>query len=169
MRAAHGVRFPLLSLFTVFLLQGALMWIVSLPLQAGIARGAQAAWGLLDAVGLALYGIGLAFETIGDAQLARFAGDPRHAGQVMDSGLWRYTRHPNYFGDCLVWWGLGSIALSTGAWWSLAGPVIMTVLLLRVSGVTLLERDISNRRPGYVQYAARTSAFFPWPRRTARR
>jgi steroid 5-alpha reductase family enzyme len=86
----------------------------------------------------------------------------------MDRGLWRCTRHPNYFGDCLVWWGLGAVALSTGAWWSLAGPALMTLLLLRISGVTLLERDIGERRPGYAEYAARTSAFLPLPRRAPR-
>jgi steroid 5-alpha reductase family enzyme len=162
MRAAHGHRFPLLSLFTVFLLQALLAWTVSLPLQAGIRLGAARPFGSLDALGLTLFGVGLAFETAGDLQLARFLRDPAHAGQVMQRGLWRYTRHPNYFGDFLVWWGIGAVALAAGAWWSLAGPALMTVLLLRVSGVTLLERDIGERRPAYAAYAARTSAFFPW-------
>lgn len=166
MRAAWGRRFPAVSLFTVFLLQGALMWVVSLPLQVGVARGATAPPGLLDVAGLVLFGVGLAFEAVGDAQLARFLADPASAGQVMQTGLWRYTRHPNYFGDALVWWGLGLVATSAGPAWLLAGPALMTFLLLRVSGVALLEKDIGGRRPGYAEYAARTSAFLPLPPRS---
>jgi steroid 5-alpha reductase family enzyme len=163
MRATHGERFWIVSLFTVFLLQGALMWTVSLPLQAGAALGRETPLGPLDAVGAAIFGVGLAFEAVADAQLARFLADPANRGQVMDRGLWRFSRHPNYFGDFLVWWGLGAVALSAGAWWALAGPAVMTALLLRVSGVTLLEQTIGERRPGYAEYAARTSAFFPRP------
>lgn len=161
MRAGHGERFAAVSFFTVFLLQAALMWIVSLPLQAGAALGRASPLGVLDAAGALLFVAGLAFESIGDAQLARFLSDPASRGRVMQRGLWRYTRHPNYFGDFLVWWGLGAVALSAGAWWSLAGPWVMTVLLLRVSGVTLLEKTIAERRPEYLAYAARTSAFLP--------
>jgi steroid 5-alpha reductase family enzyme len=165
MRAHRGDRFPLASLFTVFLLQGALMWVVSLPLQAGAARGASAPLGLLDAAGVTVFAVGLAFEALGDAQLARFLADPAHRGQVMQSGLWRYTRHPNYFGDALVWWGLGLVAAAAGAAWSLVGPALMTFLLVRVSGVSLLEKDIGERRPGYAEYVRRTSAFLPRPPR----
>jgi steroid 5-alpha reductase family enzyme len=168
MRDAWGSRFPAASLFTVFLLQGALMWMVSLPLQAGALLGAGRPLGLLDALGLASFGIGLCFEAASDGQLARFLSDPGNAGKVMQTGLWRYTRHPNYFGDALVWWGIGLVASSAGPWWSLAGPALMTFLLLRVSGVALLERDIRSRRPDYADYVARTSAFFPWPPRKAR-
>jgi steroid 5-alpha reductase family enzyme len=108
-----------------------------------------------------LWGTGLAFETIADWQLAAFK---RRGGRgVLDRGLWRYTRHPNYFGDFLVWWGLGTIAAAGGTWWTLAGPVLMTLLLLKVSGVALLEQSIVERRPAYRDYIARTSAFFPWP------
>jgi len=165
MRAAWGARFPVASLFTVFLLQGVLMWIVSLPLQAGAAQGGARPLGLLDALGLALFAVGLAFEAIGDAQLARFLAAPGDAGRVMQTGLWRYTRHPNYFGDALVWWGIGLVAAGAGPWWSLAGPALMTFLLVRVSGVALLEKDIGSRRPGYADYVARTSAFIPLPPR----
>ena len=165
MRAQRGEGFPLASLFTVFLLQGALMWVVSLPLQAGAARGATVPLGLLDAAGVAVFAVGLTFEALGDAQLARFLADPAHRGQVMQSGLWRYTRHPNYFGDALVWWGMGLVAAAAGAAWSLVGPALMTFLLVRVSGVSLLEKDIGLRRPGYAEYVRRTSAFLPRPPR----
>jgi len=163
MRAAHGERFGWVSLFTVFLLQAVLMWLVSLPLQAGAALGREAPLGLLEGLGAAVFAGGLAFEAVADAQLARFLADPASRGQVMDRGLWSWTRHPNYFGDFLVWWGLGLAALGAGAWWALAGPALMSALLMRVSGVTLLESTIAGRRPGYAAYAARTSAFFPWP------
>jgi steroid 5-alpha reductase family enzyme len=165
MREAWGSRFPAVSLFTVFLLQGALMWVVSLPIQAGARDGAVRPLGALDELGVALFAVGLAFEAVGDAQLARFLSDRGNAGKVMETGLWRYTRHPNYFGDALVWWAIGLVACSAGAWWSLAGPALMTFLLLRVSGVTLLEKDIRSRRPGYAAYVTRTSAFLPWPPR----
>lgn len=165
MREAWGDRFPLVSLFTVFLLQGALLWFVSLPVQAGAAMGASRPLGWTDALGVALWAAGLGFEAVADAQLARFLARPESAGRVMQEGLWRYTRHPNYFGDALVWWGIGLVALSAGAAWALAGPALMTFLLVRVSGVALLEKDIAHRRPGYAEYAARTSAFVPWPPR----
>jgi steroid 5-alpha reductase family enzyme len=165
MRAAHGRRFPLVSLATVFLLQAALAWVVSLPLQAGAALGRDRPLGPLEAAGALLFAAGLAVEAIADAQLARFLADPFNRGRVMDRGLWGWSRHPNYFGDALAWWGLGLAGLGSGAWWALAGPAVMTVLLLRVSGVTLLEATIGERRPGYAAYAARTSAFVPWPPR----
>jgi len=165
LRQAHGARFALVSLFTVFLLQAGLMWAVSLPLQAGAAIAPGSPLGLLDAAGTALFLVGLTFESVGDAQLSHFLRDPANRGRVMQGGLWRYTRHPNYFGDFLVWWGLGAVSLSTGAYWALLGPALMSFLLLRVSGVTLLERTIGERRPEYVSYAKRTSAFFPRPPR----
>jgi steroid 5-alpha reductase family enzyme len=163
MRATWGDRFPLASLFTVFLVQGALLWGVSLPLQAGAALGASRPLGLQDAAGVLLFVVGLGFEAVGDAQLARFLRDPSSRGRVMETGLWRYTRHPNYFGDALLWWGIGLIGAATGAWWCLAGPALMTFLLVRVSGVSLLEKDIAGRRPDYVAYVRRTSAFLPRP------
>jgi len=163
MRAAHGPRFPFVSLVTVFLLQGVLMWIVSLPLQVAQRPGANSGLGWLDALGLLLWATGLCFEAVADAQLARFKRSASERGQVMDHGLWRYSRHPNYFGDFLVWWGFGVMALATGAWWALAGPLVMSVLLLKVSGVAMLERTIADRRPAYRDYVRRTSAFFPWP------
>jgi len=163
MRAGWGDRFPLASLFTVFLLQGALLWVVSLPLQAGSALGAGHPLRALDAAGVLLFAVGFGFEAVGDAQLARFLSNPSSRGRVMETGLWRYTRHPNYFGDALLWWGLGLLGAATGAWWCLLGPALMTFLLVRVSGVSLLEKDMAGRRPDYVAYVRRTSAFLPLP------
>jgi steroid 5-alpha reductase family enzyme len=167
MRRHHGERFGRVSLVTVFGLQGLLMWFVSLPLQVAQL---SAAGGLspLDALGALLFAVGFLFESVGDLQLARFKAEPKNAGRVMDRGLWRYTRHPNYFGDCLVWWGFGAIASATpGGVFTLASPLLMTFLLLRVSGVALLERSIGRRRPEYADYQRRTSAFLPLPPRGA--
>ena len=111
-----------------------------------------------------MFAVGLFFEAVGDEQLRRFKADPTPRAQVMDRGLWRYTRHPNYFGDFCVWWGLWLIALPAGGtWWTLVGPVVMSTLLIRVSGTALLERDMAKRRPGYADYIERTSGFFPLP------
>jgi steroid 5-alpha reductase family enzyme len=167
MRRHWGARFALASLVTVFGLQGVLMWFVSLPIQAvHVSPGGPL--GALDAAGVLLAALGLFFEAVGDAQLARFRADPANRGRVMDRGLWRYTRHPNYFGDCCVWWGLYAIAAATPLGvWTIASPLLMTFLLLRVSGVALLERSIGKRRPDYAAYAARTSSFVPRPPRRA--
>ena len=137
------------------------MWFVSLPVQVVQLSGADGL-GILDALGVAIFATGLAFESVGDFQLARFRADPANQARVMDRGLWRYTRHPNYFGDCLVWWGLFTIGLSTPLGvFTLASPLLMTFFLTRVSGVALLERSIGKRRPGYADYVRRTSAFVP--------
>lgn len=166
MRAYHGERFWWVSLFTVFLLQALILWFVSLPIQVVAAIGGDVPpIGWLDVLGLLLWCTGLAFEAVGDWQLSRFQADPRNTGKVMARGLWKYTRHPNYFGDCCVWWGIYLIAASGGAWWTLGSPVLMTILLLRVSGVTLLEKTIVDRRPDYAAYQARTNAFVPGPPR----
>lgn len=163
MRKRWGARFPLVSLGTVFGVQGVLMFLVSLPVQLGQA-GTEPDLGWLAAAGVAVWAVGLFFEAVGDAQLARFKKDPDSAGRVMDRGLWRYTRHPNYFGDACVWWGIALVAAETPVGrWGLIGAVMMTVLLRRVSGVTLLEKSLSKRRPGYADYVARTSAFMPRP------
>jgi steroid 5-alpha reductase family enzyme len=162
MRNRHGARWPLRSLLQVFALQGALMWLISLPVQAAERAEGAGALGWLDALGAALVLAGVFFEGVGDAQLARFKGDPANAGQVMDRGLWRYTRHPNYFGDFLVWWGLYGFAVASGNAWTVGSPALMSFLLLRVSGVTLLEKSL-RKRPGYEDYVRRTSAFFPRP------
>jgi steroid 5-alpha reductase family enzyme len=164
MRERWGDRWPLRSLFTVFWLQGAVMWVVSLPVQAGVHDPTPAGLTWLDAVGAAVWLVGFLFEAVGDAQLTRFKADPANRGQVMDRGLWAWTRHPNYFGDFTVWWGLWLVALATtSAWWTFVGPAAMSVLLIRVSGAAPLEKGMRSSRPGYEAYVARTSAFFPRP------
>ena len=167
MRRQHGPRFPLVSLLTVFLLQGVVMWTVSLPLQ-----GAQSSAGTsltIQVFGAVVWGVGFVFEAVGDWQLARFKADPANRGRVMDRGLWRYTRHPNYFGDSLVWWGLYGVSFATGSpWWSAVGPLLMTFCLLKFSGVTLLEKSLHDSKPEYAAYVARTSAFVPLPPRMSR-
>jgi len=159
-RQRNEPHFEWKSLYLVFGLQAVLAWIVALPLMASVASDAP--WRMLDTLGVAVVAFGLAFETMADAQLARFKADPAQRGRVMASGLWRYSRHPNYFGECCVWWGMGLVAVSAGLWWTLISPVMMTVLLLEISGVALLEKDIGDHRPGYADYVRRTSAFIPW-------
>jgi len=164
MREHRGASFVYSSLWIVFGLQAAILWIVSLPLQVGIYYAASE-WHPLHVIGLVVWLVGIVFESVGDYQLARFKSDPASAGQVMDRGLWHYTRHPNYFGDFLVWWGLflvslaGTVALT---WWTIAGPLLMSWFLMRVSGVPLLEQSLRNTRPQYADYIRRTNAFFPW-------
>jgi len=165
LRRRYGERFPLVSLFLVFGFQGLGMWAVSLPVQAAQVPDSPAALTALDFVGVGLWSVGMLFETVGDLQLARFRADPRYRGKVLDRGLWRYTRHPNYFGDFCVWCGLYLLALATGeAWWSVIGPLTMLFVLLRLSGVPVMEQHLRHRQ-GYQDYVQRTSAFFPWPPR----
>ena len=168
MRRHWGKRFWIISLGTVFGLQGVLMWVVSLPVQVahvGDFRDSALSSALV-VIGAALYVLGLGFEVIGDLQLARFKANPANDGKVMRVGLWRFTRHPNYVGDACVWWGVGLVALSvTGTWWALIGPLVMNVLLVRVSGVALLERSLRKRKPDYEEYVRTTSAFVPRPPR----
>ena len=162
-RRNNDPGFAFKSLYIVFGLQALLAWVISLPLLA--AATSTAPLGVLDAVGCALWLIGFVFEAGGDWQLARFTANPANAGKVMDRGFWGWTRHPNYFGDACAWWGLGVLGIAAGGWWSIPGPLLMTLLLLQVSGVTLLEKDIGERRPGYADYVRRTSAFLPRPPR----
>jgi steroid 5-alpha reductase family enzyme len=161
-------NFALWSLFGVFGLQGILAWIVSLPVQIAMHDATPHRVGALAVVGGAVWLVGLLFESIGDWQLARFKANPASAGQVMDKGLWGLTRHPNYFGDFCVWWGLFLVAVECGsAIIGIVGPIVMSILLTRVSGKDLLERTIGKRRPGYAEYVKRTNAFFPGPPRKA--
>jgi steroid 5-alpha reductase family enzyme len=158
-RRRNEPNFAFKSLFLVFGLQAVLGWVVALPLMAAVASAAPL--DALDAAGLALFAFGFTFEAVADAQLARFKADPAQRGHVMDRGLWRYTRHPNYFGEFCLWWGAWLVAASAGAWWTVVSPLLMTMLLLRVSGVALLEKDIAERRPAYAEYVRRTPAFWP--------
>ena len=163
MRKRWGDRFPIISLLTVFTLQGALMWVVSLPVQLGQVPD-DPGLGVLAMIGTVVWVIGFSFEAGGDHQLARFKADPANEGKVMDRGFWRYTRHPNYFGDACAWWGIALVAAESGLGaWGIIGAVVMTILLLRVSGVALLEKSLKKRKPEYQAYIDRTSAFFPLP------
>ncbi|HEY4259577.1 MAG TPA: DUF1295 domain-containing protein [Schlesneria sp.] len=162
MRTHHGANFAWVSMFTVFLMQAVILWFVAFPLQAALASKESAPLTAFDAVGIAVWSLGFLFESIGDWQMARFQADPDNEGKVMDRGLWRYTRHPNYFGDFCVWWGLYLLAAPAGAAWTIGSPIVMSLLLMKVSGVTLLESTITDRRPDYAAYKARTSSFVPW-------
>jgi steroid 5-alpha reductase family enzyme len=170
MRKKYDPNFHLKSLGIVFLLQAVIMWFVSLPVTTAIAVAgggfAGAIQWLLAGIGALVWAVGLVFEALGDWQLARFRARPENSGRVLDSGLWALTRHPNYFGDFCVWWGLWLVALSAGApLWTVVSPVVMAFFLMRVSGVPMLEHDIAERRPGYAEYVRRTNAFFPgWKR-----
>lgn len=166
MRSSIGPKFWWVSLFSVFLLQATLQILIAWPLLAAV-RSAGPELGLWDAVGTAVFVTGWSLEAIADRQLAKFLEDPSQRGRVMDRGLWRYSRHPNYFGDALLWWGFGAYGVAVGASWSLLGPAVMTFLLLKVSGVSLLEQTITERRPEYADYRRRTSAFIPWPPRAS--
>jgi steroid 5-alpha reductase family enzyme len=156
-----GFRYK--SFYIVFGLQAALAWVISMPLAASISG--QAPIGALDYAGMVLWMLGMFFESVGDFQLARFKSDPENRGKVLDSGLWRYTRHPNYFGNFTLWWGFFLVAAAAGGWWTAISPLLMSFLLLKVSGVALLEKDIGTRRTGYGDYVRRTNAFFPGPPR----
>jgi steroid 5-alpha reductase family enzyme len=165
MRRKHGDRFAIISLYTVFGLQGLLMFIVSLPIQLGQVRE-EPGFGIIGVLGVLVWGVGIYFEAVGDAQLARFKRNPANKGLIMDQGLWRYTRHPNYFGDSCVWWGLGLIAAESSLGiYGLIGPVVMTFLLVKVSGAAMLDRAMLKRKPGYENYVATTSGFIPRPPR----
>jgi steroid 5-alpha reductase family enzyme len=170
MREHHGSAYAWVSLVTIFGLQGVLMWLISMPLQMAVLSPRPPGWTVWDVVGLTLWCAGFLFETVGDWQLARFKADPQNRGQVMDKGLWAWTRHPNYFGEAVLWWGYFFIALSTPIGiWTVLSPMLMTYLLLKFSGVALLEKALVDRRPGYREYVERTSAFFPWPPRGAKK
>src|SRR6202012_2954683 len=165
-RARNQPHFALKSLWLIFALQMVLAWIVSAPTLAALAG--DRAFGVLDVAGIVVALAGFLFEAIGDAQMAAFKRDAANKGQVMDRGLWRTTRPPNYFGEATFWWGVWLIALGAGggaACWTILGRMLMTVPLMKVSGVPMLEKDIAERRPGYRDYIAPTNAFIPGPRR----
>lgn len=153
-----------LAIRKVFLVQGLAAYIVSLPLQVAAAADSQPL-GWVAALGFLVFLVGVGFETIGDAQLARFKADPANKGKIMDRGLWAWTRHPNYFGDAAVWWGLWIIASEVWpAVLTVFSPIVMTYFLAFATGARLLESEMS-KRPGYPEYMKRTSMFFPLPPR----
>ncbi|HUU99346.1 MAG TPA: DUF1295 domain-containing protein [Bacteroidales bacterium] len=162
-RKKYGeTRYRWVSFFQTFLLQGVLMWLISAPLLGAQYFGQYKPIGTLDYIGVLFWIIGFTFEAGGDFQLALFKSDPRNKGKVFDKGFWRYTRHPNYFGDSSIWWGYGFICLAAGSYLPVLGSVLMTVLLIKVSGVTLLEKSLKEQKPGYKEYVEKTSAFIPW-------
>jgi steroid 5-alpha reductase family enzyme len=164
MRQAAGAGWWWQSYFKVFALQGALMWLISAPLLAGQIGATPAGLTILDGLGVLVWAVGFFFEAVGDWQLARFKADPANRDQVMNRGVWRYTRHPNYFGDAAQWWGFFLIAAAAGGWITVFAPILMTFLLVRVSGKALLEKSL-NGRPGYREYVETTSGFIPWFRK----
>jgi len=162
-RKRNEPGFAFKSLYLIFGFQGLLALVISLPLVVSIHGGAPLGW--LDFAGVGLWLVGMIFEAGGDWQLSRFRANPANKGKVLDSGLWSLTRHPNYFGDFCVWWGFFLLALSAGGWWTIVSPLLMSFMLLKVSGVALLEKDIGKRRPEYARYIKKTNAFFPGPQR----
>lgn len=162
-REEHGKNWWWYSFFQTFLLQGILMWLISIPLLAAQFSPFPARITVLDILAVIIWGIGFFFEAAGDYQLSKFKSDPSNKGKVLDQGVWHYTRHPNYFGDSAQWFGYYLFALATiSGFWTIYSPVIMTYLLLRVSGVALLEKTLKDTKPQYKEYIENTSPFIPW-------
>lgn len=153
-------NFWLKSIVIIFGLQAVLAWIISMALFGAVTSDKPI--NTLDYIGILLVILGFIWETIGDWQLSSFKANPSNKGKVLNTGLWRYSRHPNYFGEFCIWWGFYVIAVAAGAWWSVISPLLMTLLLLKVSGVSLLESTIIERRPAYAEYIKNTNAFMPW-------
>ncbi|NIO09568.1 MAG: DUF1295 domain-containing protein, partial [Deltaproteobacteria bacterium] len=149
-RDKYEPNFALKSLGIIFVFQGLLAWIISMPLWSGLTIPIEI--GTIDILALAFWTVGMTFETVGDWQLARFQADPATRGKVLNTGLWRYTRHPNYFGECVIWWGFYIFAIPVGGWWTIIAPLLLTYMLLKFSGVSLLEETIVARRPAYQKY-----------------
>jgi steroid 5-alpha reductase family enzyme len=162
-RDAAGGGFWWKSLFKVFLLQALFLWVISLGVQVGQIQPQPERLTGLDVAGFMIWLLGVSFESVGDWQLYRFKSGPGNRGKVMDRGLWAYTRHPNYFGETLVWWGIFLVALSVpGGLWTAVSPLVLTAVLVKMTGIPLTESSIQERRPQYAEYRRRTSAFFPW-------
>lgn len=162
-RKKYGeTRYWWISYFQTFLLQGILMWLISVPLLGAQYFNDRNVLNILDYSGIAFWIVGFLFETGGDFQLAKFKADHANKGKVLDTGFWRYTRHPNYFGDSSVWWGYGFICIAAGSYIPVIGSVLMTALIIKISGVALLEKTLKEQKPQYKVYIEKTSAFFPW-------
>jgi len=162
-RKKYSPNFPLKSLFIIFVFQAVLAWVLSLPLLLVMTNPSN--WVLLDYLAITLVLFGIIYESVADYQLYRFKCLDKNKGKVMDAGLWAHSRHPNYFAESMVWWGLFLFALAQGYWWVVISPLMITYLLLKFSGVTLMEETITERRPQYRQYIVNTNAFLPWPRK----
>ncbi|MCF7886500.1 MAG: DUF1295 domain-containing protein [Candidatus Marinimicrobia bacterium] len=161
-RKKYGKKYWWFSFFQTFLLQGVLMILISAPLLGAQLSVRSGALNFLDYIAIGVWLIGFIFEAGGDLQMARFKSDPSNEGQVMRSGFWRYTRHPNYFGDSAQWWAYGLFSLAAGSYWPVLGSLMMTFLLIKVSGVALLEKSLKDKKPKYKDYIEKTSAFIPW-------
>ena len=159
-RARNQPNFRYKSIYLVFILQAFLAWFISLPLN--LASQSTNSLNAFDLIGVSLWIIGMFFQVLGDAQLSLFKSVPENKGKVLDKGVWRYTRHPNYFGESCIWLGYGLIAVAAGAWWGMISSAFMIYLLIKVTGVKLLEADIAHRRPDYKSYVQKTNAFLPW-------
>ena len=159
-RKNNQPHFWLKSIYIIFGFQAVLAWVISISLYGAIIS--KVPLNIFDYLGALLFAFGLFWEVVSDWQLIQFKQDAINKGKVLDTGLWRYTRHPNYFGECCLWWGFYLIALAGGAWWAIISPILITILLLKVSGVSMLESTIGERRPDYAQYKKTTNAFLPW-------
>jgi steroid 5-alpha reductase family enzyme len=160
-REEWGKTFLLRSFFQIYILQGTVVLVVSSPVLA-VSANPGGKLGVLDAAGFLVWAVGLLFEAVGDWQLLRFKKDPGNKGRIITTGLWRYTRHPNYFGECTLWWGVYLVALgSGGAWWTVIGPLTINFLLLYVSGIPMLEKKYEGD-PAFEEYRERTSPLIPW-------
>lgn len=162
-RAHYGAhRYWWFSFFQVFVLQGFLLWLISAPLLAAQYFGSNKPLGVWDVLAVLFWLIGFAFEAGGDYQLMKFKANASNKGKVLSSGFWRYTRHPNYFGDACLWWGFAFFSVAAECYWPVLSSALMTFLLLKVSGVSLLERALKKNKPAYDEYIQKTPAFFPW-------
>jgi steroid 5-alpha reductase family enzyme len=154
-------RYWWVSFFQVFLLQGVLLWLISAPLLSSQYYH-EHPFGWLDIVAMGCWLIGFTFEVGGDYQLTKFKSLPSNKGKVLSTGFWRYTRHPNYFGDACVWWSFALFSVAAGSYWPVLSSMLMTLLLMKVSGVSLLEKTLKTTKPGYESYIRKTNSFFPW-------
>jgi steroid 5-alpha reductase family enzyme len=161
-RNKYGARYWWISYFQTFILQGTLMWLISAPILGAQFNTPNSSLNIFDILGIVCWIIGIIFEAGGDYQLRKFKSNPDNKGKVLDTGLWRYTRHPNYFGDASVWWGYGFLSIASGGYLPMIGSFLMTALIIKVSGVALLEKSLKNSKPQYQDYIKKTSPFIPW-------
>ncbi len=162
-RRKFGVKnYWWISYFQTFLLQGILMWIISVTLYGVSLSSNETSLNIIDFIGILIWMVGFIFEAGGDFQMAKFKMNLLNKGKVLNTGFWRFTRHPNYFGDAAVWWGYGLLCIASGSPWYIIGSIIMTLLIIKVSGVALLEQTLKNQKPEYSAYIQKTNSFFPW-------